>query len=455
MKDNMYDLYSSHLVRVGEILEGTVVSVTERCIYLDLNTFTEGKMYLNHFSFGEEASSFSDIVKVGDVIKCEVTKVDESEILLSRLNLVKREAFNEFANSEVDQLTVQVVRKVNRGYICNGSNVQFFLPEREVESSVKIGDTFEVKVLNIDTERGNALVSKRALDRENYQSAKQQEFDSINKDDVLTGEIANIESYGIFVKFKYNNGLIRLKEIDHIYVSNPNDNFKVGDAIEVKVIGKENGKIDLSRKALIKSPFELFLDEHKISDVVKCKVVQKLPFGVVCQLAENVNGLLHISEFSWNPNDNLMASLKIGDEIELAIIKTDAKKRSIGLSRKALIDNPWSRVEAKIGDAISGKIKEITSKGLIIDTLGVDAFIPSNEVVLEKKSSKLEDYFNVGDEINAVIVELDTKAWVLNASAKKYQNRIEKEHFSEYIDKQNEETVGTTLGDLFEEVLKK
>ncbi len=455
MNDNKKDLYSSHIVRVGEVLKGVVVSIDDRCIYLNIDTFAEGTMYLNHYSLDKEITTFKGLVKVGDVIDCEVTKVDESrgEILLSRLNIAKKEAFVKFHNEITDSIKVKITKKVNKGYICTSSNIEFFLPEKEVDE-VKIGQTLEVKVLNVDEERQSGLVSRKAFERAVYQNAKQEELESIKVGDVLTGEIANIENYGIFVKFKYNNGLIRLKEIDHVYVTDPKKDFTVGSKIEVKVINNENGKIELSRKALLKSPFEIYTESHKVSDVVKCTVSQKLPFGVVFELADNVNGLLHTSEFSWNPNDNLMASLKIKDEMELAIIAIDPKKQKISLSRKALIDNPWGRVDAKEDDVITAVIKEISSKGLVIEALGVDGFIPANEVVLDKKSSKLEDYYDKGEEIKAIITEINPKAWVLKASAKKYQNIIEKEQFSQYMDKQNEETVSTTLGDLFKDVLK-
>ena len=163
---------------------------------------------------------------------------------------------------------------------------------------------------------------------------------------------------------------------------------------------------------------------------------------------ENVTGLLHKSEFSWNPHDNLQSSVKIGDELEMAIISIDVEKKKISLSIKALIDNPWGRVEAHAGDVIDCKVTEVTPKGLKIEALGVDGFVPSNEITLASGSNKLSDYYNAGDTFKAIIKKVDPKSWVLIASLKKLQEVMERKEYEKFMNNDTEEDP-ITIGDTF------
>ena len=178
-----------------------------------------------------------------------------------------------------------------------------------------------------------------------------------------------------------------------------------------------------------------------------------MPFGVLVELEKNVTGLLHKSEFSWNPNDNLMASLLIGDEIEVSIIRFDDANEKIGLSRKPLIDNPWNRVETSVGSKVTGKITEAKENGFVVSLLGVDAFLPFNAVDGGEKKLKATDLYQVGDDVNCIVTEFNPKKWILNLSEKAYKAQEEREQYENYM--QNEdETKATTLGDIFKDQLK-
>lgn len=444
-------------LRVREIVTGKVVEVKENYILIDLNNFTEGTMYLDHYSLDKKLNSFEGLVNIGDEITCEITKIDEEHgmVLLSRLNTLRKESFEKLKDYVEDKTPIKVVVKkaINKGFLCNYQGFEFFLPESQAEGA-KIGDTLEVRILEIDDRKRSGVVSRRVIEREAYQDAKAKEFDKISVGDVLTGTVNQIESFGAFIKFEYNQGLLRLNQLSHIFVKNINDVLHVGDKIEVKVTKKENNRLELSHKALLKTPYEEYELGHKVGETVKAKVAQKLPFGVILELNPHVRGLLHVSEFSWNPNDNLMASLKFGDELEVAILSMDSKKEKVSLSRKALIDNPWSRVKAKEGDEIEALITGINAKGITFEALGVDGFIPGSELVFEGNSSKIEDYYAKGDKIKSIIIELNPREWKLVASVKKLKNKLERQNFEKYMENQNDTDVNQTLGDLFKDVLK-
>lgn len=446
--------FETKFYKVGDEITGNVISVSEKSISLDINTWTEGTMYLDYYTLDKNITSFKGLVNIGDVIDCKITKISEEQILLSRLGNAKKEAFKEFGVKNVDKpITVTIKKKVNKGYMTSYQNVDFFLPEGDLVTNAKAGDKVKVLVLRVDEDKNSGLVSERAYKKAVLEETKAKEYGNLKVGDTISGVISKIQPYGVFVSFGNLQGLVRTKEISHVFVNNINDVIKVDDKVNAKIINLENGKIELSIKALVLSPIQEFALKNKVSDTIKVTVSQKLPFGIICDICENVNGLLHQSEFSWNPNDNLMNNVKIGDELELAIIKIDVKNNKVSLSRKALIDNPWNRVEANIGDKVECVITEVTSKGLKVETLGVDGFIDIRDIRLEKNSSKLSDYFNEGDKVIGYITKLDSRSWILEISLKAYQEDMERIQFEEFMSQQKEEEPVTTLGDIFKDIL--
>ncbi|UKI49698.1 MAG: S1 RNA-binding domain-containing protein [Clostridium sp.] len=185
------------------------------------------------------------------------------------------------------------------------------------------------------------------------------------------------------------------------------------------------------------------------------KVVNKMPYGLLLEVAPNVRGLLHKSEFSWNPNDNFDAYCKIGDEIEVAIIAIEPKKERISFSRKAIIDNPWSRVNANVGDLVEATVTKVDQKGVYVTALGVDAFIPAKDAFAENQNGKLDEVYQVGDKVNAVVSTIKPKEWILELSVKKHLANLERKEFQKYMDSEAEEDVSMNLGDLYKDILKK
>lgn len=444
--------YSFELPKVGEVVKGKVISVDDRKISVDFGSITEGTLYLEYYTLDKNIESFKSVIKVGDEIEAVVSKVSESKegsysILLSRIDFAKKEAFQSVASDAGKEITVTVQSRVKNGFMVKYNGILFFLHESE-NPNLKKGDKVKVVITNLDEDRNSGRVSIKALERKQLGEEKEKEFSSLKVGEIIEGPITKVEPFGVYIQLGKLFGLVRLKELDHLYIENPTAKYKVGDVYKAKIISLDNGKINLSFKALTKSPIEEYAEAHKVSDKVKGKVVQKLPFGIVLELAPNVTGLLHQSEFSWNPHDNLQSSVKIGDELEMAIISIDVEKKKISLSIKALIDNPWGRVEAHAGDVIDCKVTEVTPKGLKIEALGVDGFVPSNEITLASGSNKLSDYYNAGDTFKAIIKKVDPKSWVLIASLKKLQEVMERKEYEKFMNNDTEEdpiTIGDTL----------
>lgn len=462
MENNIMD-QALNMPRKFDTIEGVVVSVKQDKLVIDLNTFTEGEMSLENYSY-DNLNSFVGVVKVGDTVKAVVTELhwknDDNSITLSRLPILKEENKKVIDKiyEEKQQISLKIEKKVNRGFIARHLGVEIFIPEMQIdikydENKNYVGET--VTVLLIDKKEKSFVASSRVLLIESLNENKEKEYNNFNVGEEVTGVVYKIEKFGALIKFNYNIGLLRISQISHERIDSVEKVLKIDDKITVKIIKKEDGKLDLSRKALLETPHKIYATKNKVSDVVTGKVIQKLPIGIIVELEKNITALIHKNEFSWNPNDNSMASVKIGDDLEAAIINIDVQKEKIGLSKKVLIDNPWSRVTAQVGELADVKISEIIQgKGVMVNAFGVDGFISKNELVFTENQSKIEEAYQVGDELKAVVLEVNPRYWKLNLSVKKHANDLERVQFEEYMSANQDEETSTSLGDLFKDVLK-
>lgn len=455
-KNSMQDLMDGYKIkryRIGELVKGHVVQVEDQTLTLDLGTNLEGIIHLDHYTKDASVTSFKQIVKVGDEIEGHVSKVTDEHIFLSRLKVLKDESFSEIikAQEEGQIISAKVMKEIaGKGYVLNYLGFELFMPLSQSVKEVTLKSNLDVKVLEANPERKRAVVSSKVVQKEALDKAKEEEYNKVNVGDVIHGVIAKVLNYQVYVKFGNLQGVIKAKDVAHEFVDITtilHDN----EPIDALVLSKENGKIFLSRKALIKSPFEVFIGEHKVGDKITGKVTNKLPFGLLLELDGNLKGLLHSSEFSHNPNDNFASSVIVGDEVEVAIIAIDAQKEKISLSRKALMDNPWEKVSGKVGDLVNYKVTEVKQNGLDVVALGVDAFIPASETMGER-GKELSLYYAKGDEGQAYIIDIVPKEWKLRLSIKKYQVEVDRKSYEKYLEN---EDISTQIGEQFKDILKK
>lgn len=434
----------------GDLIQGVVIDIRDNEIELDLNSYVSGIILKEDFSF-DDAPLYKQ-VKKGDTILAKVKKVvnnDEQIAYLTCIPLIKKNNLEKikaiYDNNET--FSPKIKREVKGGYIYEYLGYELFMPVSQYVEG------FDAKIIEFDQEKNKIVISNKVIKKAIDEDNKSKEYDLINVGDVINAEIIEIMPYGILVKAKHNTALVRISQLTYDFIKNPSDVVKKGEKIDVKVIKKENGKIEASRKALLKSPFELYKDAHKVGDTVKGVVKQKLPFGIIITLDKNVDGLLHESEYAWNPKSNFKDYIKLDDELELMIISIDGKNEKISLSKKAIEDNPWKRVTAKKGDTVECKVEGINpGKGVNVSTCGIDAFVSINELSNDK-ITKIEDFLNVGDTFKALVVDIDASKWYINLSAKKYQEMLEKQEFEKYMSNSNEED-HVTLKDLFQDILK-
>ena len=459
------------MLKVGQIVEGTVIKVEENTIYLDVQYTTEGKIHLDNYD-KPAPDTFIGFIKEGQKVKAKVQKItdDPAQILLSRLPLLIEEKFDEIVALVESGETVKAkVKKIlDKGLILNYAGHEVFLPYSlldydllENKEALK-NKTLEIQIIEATRKgRSKRIVGSRKVvfERERQEAYEQRlkdrqnELEDINTGDVLKGTVDKIEKHAATVRFDHVVGLLRISQVSHHRIEKIEDVLSLGQEIEVKVIKKEGNRLDLSMKALEPTPYESFYEAHKVGDTVTGTVFQKLPFGIIVEVAKDVRGLLHKNEFSWNPNDNFESFVKIGDEVTLSIIQMDPKKERIALSKKALEDNPWKNFTGKRGDVVTAKVTNVTKDGVEVEVQGATGFIHVSELSNER-IGKPEDYFAVGDEVKAVITDANRDQWQLKLSIKRILEQQERASYEQYLE-DDQEAETTTIGDLFADDLKK
>ncbi len=282
-------------------------------------------------------------------------------------------------------------------------------------------------------ERGKTtyVVSRKQIQYNEEKKAREQEFASINVDDVLEGEVVRITEFGAFVKFNSVEGLVHLSEVSHYHVRSASEILEVGQKVQVKVIKKTDTKLQLSIKALEKTPWGKFLENHKVGDVIKTKIVKKSDNFMLCEAERDVVGILNKSDYSWKRDDNFQGTVEEGDEIELQIIYLDKENHKMTLSKKHLEYNPWQDVHFNVREIVTGSVERFTNTGAIIKVGNVEAFLPDRDASNTGKSAS--EVLKVGDIVNAQVIKVDPGKWYLQVSIKSIEDQKEREYVDKYI----------------------
>ncbi|WP_025724635.1 S1 RNA-binding domain-containing protein [Acholeplasma granularum] len=457
----------------GQVIEGEVFQVKKNLVLLSFNAATEGTIYAEYFDQPAPAD-LRKVVKVGDKVRAKVVKVVEedhtSSILLSRLPLLHEKHIEnlEKAFNEKTQIETTVKSFNEKGLVLTFEGIELFLPFSLLDFELKdkkeelVGTNLVVLVeeFKMDRKRPKLIATrkpifeaKRAEEQQLRQEQRQEELETIQTGDVVEGTVESFEAHAAFIRFQHVSGMLRISQVSHHRIEKIEDALTIGENVKVKVIKKEGNRLDLSMKALLPTPYEAFIKAHKVGQTVKGKVVSKLPFGVLVELEQDVKGLLHKSEYSWNPKDNFDSYIKIGDEIEAAILNMDAKKERIALSKKVLEDNPWAKLSLRQGEDITVRVESVEKDGVHVSYQSVDGLIPTNEAHNNPKVN-IEDHYQKGDEVLARVIEVNKANWVLILSVKRLLNAQERQEFEKYLG-DSEDTENITLGDLFSDLNKK
>lgn len=471
MSNETYN-YTIKSYKKGQIIEGTVVQVTDNAVSVDFGYFTEGTIYLNSLTL-KPVENANEIVKVGDRIKAKINKIEEEQILLSRIPLEIEENLQELKQlyKKREYITVRVEKNLDKVLIIKFNGIEGIMPKSEVDvdeafdAATLLGQDVLVKILelthNTKTNKSRFVVSRKAVQLKDLYEERVTNFQAIELGASYEGEIVRVEDYGALVVANNYQGLVPYREISHLPFEKVSDVLHVGQKVEVKVIDKNEEKLHVlySIKALTLKPWEVLEQDVNVGDVIAGKVVRMTDFGAFINVAPQVDGLLHVSEYSHNPFVNLFDEVHEGDDIEVKVISLDTNRERLGLSVKALNENNWFTSDVKRFDIVTVKVVGYQEGDAIVEAVeDVWGILPKNQISSDKRINNASDELSIGQEIQVKVTDFDPRNKRLVVSVRRIKEDAERQEFKKYMKEQDEmkkDTLGDILGEQLREVLKR
>ena len=410
VKDNFVD------TQADELVIGTVTHLTDREAIIDINAKSEGVISLNEFRYNPN-------LKVGDKVEVlvDIREDKTGQLVLSHKKARTIKAWDRvnaaFESGEIVNGFVKC--RTKGGMIVDVFGIEAFLPGSQID--VKpirdydqfVNKTMEFKVVKINHEFKNVVVSHKALIEADIEEQKREIIGQLEKGQVLEGIVKNITSYGVFVDLGGVDGLIHITDLSWSRINHPTEVLELDQKINVVILDFDDNKsrIQLGLKQLQKHPWEALSDELKVGDKVKGKVVVIADYGAFVEVAEGVEGLIHVSEMSWSTHlRSAQDFVNIGDEVEAVILTLDRDERKMSLGIKQLTVDPWTDITAKypVGSRHTGTVRNFTNFGVFVELEeGIDGLVYISDLSWTKKIKHPSEFCAVGDKMDVVVLELD------------------------------------------------
>jgi len=420
-KSDLEEIYKGSLNDLAEsdVIIGKVVRLTDKEAIVDINFKSEGVISLNEFRYNQG-------LKVGDEVE---VMVDRREDKSGQLQLSHKKArtlkawdrVNEYHESG-EIVNGFVKSRTKGGMIVDVFGIEAFLPGSQIDvKPIKdydqfVGKTMEFKVVKINPEFKNVVVSHKALIEADIEGQKKEIIAQLEKGQVLEGTVKNITSYGVFIDLGGVDGLIHITDLSWSRVNHPSEILSDGQVLKVVILDfdDEKTRIQLGMKQLEAHPWDALSADLKVGDKVKGKVVVLADYGAFVEVAPGVEGLIHVSEMSWSTHLRSAGDfVKIGDEVEAQVLTLDREERKISLGIKQLSTDPWADIQTKypVGSQHVGTVRNFTNFGVFVELEeGIDGLIYISDLSWTKKIKHPSEFCAVGDKLDVVVLELDTEA---------------------------------------------
>ncbi len=399
-----------------EVVEGTVIYITDRDAIIDINAKSEGVVSLNEFRYNPD-------LKVGDTVEVLIDVREDStgQLVLSHRKARTIKAWDR-VNAAHDESTIvngYVKCRTKGGMIVDVFGIEAFLPGSQIDVKpirdydIYVGKTMEFKVVKINHEFKNVVVSHKALIEADIEEQKKEIIGQLEKGQVLEGVVKNITSYGVFVDLGGVDGLVHITDLSWSRINHPNEIVELDQKLNVVILDFDEDKtrIQLGLKQLNPHPWEALGDELKIGDQVKGKVVVIADYGAFIEVAEGVEGLIHVSEMSWSTHlRSAQDFVKVGDEVDAVILTMDKEDRKMSLGIKQLTPDPWTDITDKypVGSNHKGIVRNFTNFGVFVELEeGIDGLIYISDLSWTKKIKHPSEFTTIGAELDVVVLELD------------------------------------------------
>jgi small subunit ribosomal protein S1 len=403
-------------VTVGEVVEGTVTGLTKREVIVNVGYKSEGIISISEFRYNPD-------LKVGDKIEVYVDSAEDKngQLALSHKKARQLKSWDRVNEAlEKDEIIKGYIKcRTKGGMIVDVFGIEAFLPGSQIDVKpirdydVYVDKTMEFKVVKINQEFRNVVVSHKALIEAELEAQKQIIMSKLEKGQILEGTVKNITSYGVFVDLGGVDGLIHITDLSWGRVSHPEEIVSLDQKIQVVILDFDDAKkrIALGLKQLTPHPWEALDPALKVGDKVKGKVVVMADYGAFVEIAAGVEGLIHVSEMSWSQHlRSAQEFMKVGDEVEAVILTLDREDRKMSLGIKQLSADPWADIETKypVGTKTMAKVRNFTNFGVFVEIEeGIDGLIHISDLSWTKKVKHPGEFTQVGADIEVVVLEID------------------------------------------------
>ena len=419
-KEDLEKAYDETLNKVSEhqVVDGTVISVDKKEVIVNIGYKSDGIIPASEFRYNPD-------LKAGDTVEVYVENPEDKkgQLVLSHKKARLSKSWDRvnaaLDNEEVVQGYVKC--RTKGGMIVDVFGIEAFLPGSQIDVhpirdyDVFVGKTMEFKVIKINQEFKNVVVSHKALIEAELEAQKKEIISKLEKGQVLEGTVKNITSYGVFVDLGGVDGLIHITDLSWGRVSNPHEVVELDQKINVVILDFDNEKkrIALGLKQLTPHPWDALDANLKVGDHINGKVVVIADYGAFVEIAPGVEGLIHVSEMSWSQHlRSAQDFLHVGDQVEAVILTLDREERKMSLGIKQLKEDPWENIEQKYPDGSkhTARVRNFTNFGVFVELEeGVDGLIHISDLSWTKKVKHPSEFTQVGAEIEVVVLEIDKK----------------------------------------------
>ena len=438
-KEDLEKAYDETLNKVSEhqVVEGTVIAADKKEVIVNIGYKSDGIIPASEFRYNPD-------LKVGDKVEVYVENQEDTkgQLVLShkkaRLSKSWERVNAALENEEVIQGYIKC--RTKGGMIVDVFGIEAFLPGSQIDVhpirdyDVFVGKTMEFKVVKINQEFRNVVVSHKALIEQELEAQRKEIISKLEKGQILEGTVKNITSYGVFVDLGGVDGLIHITDLSWGRVSDPHEVVALDQKINVVILDfdEEKKRIALGLKQLTPHPWDALDANLKVGDHVKGKVVVMADYGAFVEIAPGVEGLIHVSEMSWSQHlRSAQDFMKVGDEVEAVILTLDRAERKMSLGIKQLKEDPWETIEVKypVGSKHTAKVRNFTNFGIFVELEeGVDGLIHISDLSWTKKVKHPSEFTTVGAPIDVVVLEIDKENRRLSLGHK----QLEKNPWDEY-----------------------
>lgn len=417
-RSELSDKYESTLTSVNEkeVVEGTVVLVTKKEVIINIGYKSEGVVPASEFRYNPELKA-GDTVDV--YVECQEDK--SGQLIVSHRTARMHKAWirvnDVLRTGEV--ITGYVKCRTKGGLIVDVFGIEAFLPGSQIDVKpirdydVYVGKNMEFKVVKINQEFRNVVVSHKALIEAELEEQKKQIISGLEKGQVLEGTVKNITSYGVFIDLGGVDGLIHITDLSWGRVNHPEEIVELDQKLNVVILDFDDDKkrIALGLKQLQPHPWDALDANLQVGDKVKGKVVVMADYGAFVEIAPGVEGLIHVSEMSWSQHlRSAQDFMNVGDTVEAVILTLDREERKMSLGIKQLMPDPWADIEGRysVGSKHKAKVRNFTNFGVFVELEeGVDGLIHISDLSWQKKIKHPSEFCKVGDEMEVVVLEID------------------------------------------------